>query len=293
MPDFEDDVQLDTSQIEDRRGGYGRGAVAGGVGGGVGIIGLLMAVLLGVNPFSGDTVSQAPGGGVPVSGGNITQNCRVGADADAQRDCQIVGYVNSIQKYWTNEFARRGARYTPSKTALFSAYTETGCGAASSEVGPFYCPEDQKVYLDLGFFEELRTKFGAQGGSFAEAYVLAHEYGHHVQDLQGFLDRIGNDREGPHSAAVRSELQADCYAGIWTNHATQTGYLASLSQGDISAGLDAAAAVGDDRIQERFQDRVTPESWTHGSSKQRQRWFFTGYQTGDLAKCDTVGAGAV
>lgn len=286
MPDFDEDVRLDTSQVEDRRGFGGRGAVAG-VGGGAGLIVLIITLLLGGNPLPNDPAPAAHEGAGQTASGNLTQDCKVGADANQQEDCRIVGYVNSIQSYWTSEFERRNIRYRPSRTALFTEYTETACGGASSQVGPFYCPVDQVIYIDLAFFDELRQKFGAQAGPFAEAYVLAHEYGHHVQDLQGKLDQIQGDREGPQSTAVRSELQADCFAGVWTHHATQTGYIDKLTQADIEDGLDAAAAVGDDRIQKRTQGQVNSESWTHGSSAQRQRWFLNGYKSGLVADCDT------
>ena len=168
---------------------------------------------------------------------------------------------------------------------------QTGCGAASSQVGPFYCPADKQVYIDLGFFDELQSRFGAEGGPFAEAYVLAHEYGHHIQDLLGTLKRA-QQGSGPEGGSVRTELQADCYAGVWANHAVETGLIESLTQADINSGIDAAGAVGDDRIQERTQGQVNPESWTHGSSEQRRRWFSKGYETGRPSQCNTF-AGSI
>jgi predicted metalloprotease len=291
---FNERVNLDTSQVEDRRGR--RGVPGGGiaVGGGAGLVVLLLALLFGVNPadLMGSAIPSERAGNpsgqmTGVEGSRLAEECRVGADANTQEDCRIVGFVNSIQKYWTDEFARQGARYEPARTVFFTDATETACGVASSEVGPFYCPEDQQVYIDLGFYDELRQKFGANGGPFAQAYVLAHEYGHHVQDLAGILRQIDHRDSGPQSDAVRLELQADCFAGVWAHHATATGYLATLTDRDIADGLDAAAAIGDDRLQRRFQGRVSPESWTHGSSEQRQRWFATGYKSGGLNNCDT------
>lgn len=294
---FDPNAQLDTSQVNDERGsggGIGRG---GGIaiGGGAGTIVLLvLSLLLGFNPLSainsgsdsGAVATQGPRAAPGAS--NIAQNCRTGTDANNQTDCRVVGTVNSVQKYWTDEFTRRGMRYQPVPTTLFSGQTQTGCGAATADVGPFYCPNDKVVYIDLGFFDELHSKFGAQGGPFAQEYVLAHEYGHHVQDLLGgILDRASRDRSGPQSASVRTELQADCFAGVWANHATQTGFLTQLTDANIKDGLDAAASVGDDRIQKEFQGRVNPESWTHGSSAQRQQWFTTGYKSGDMNACDT------
>lgn len=301
MPEFNPNQQLDTSEIEDRRGGgggfgggfggggggLGGGTVIGGVGGGVGLIILIVSLLLGVNPLSSGGSGAGPVSTAVVPAGNLAANCRTGADAAQSQECRIVAYVDSIQQFWGSELPRRGVQYTRSKTVLFTTSTPTGCGQATTSVGPFYCPVDKSVYLDLGFFDELRTKFGAQGGPFAEAYVLAHEYGHHVQDLLGTLDKAGTQSKGAQGGSVRLELQADCYAGVWAAHATQTGYLTQLSQADIADGLNAAAAVGDDRIQQEFQGRVNPESWTHGSSAQRQHWFTVGYRSGDMTQCDT------
>ena len=287
---FRDDARLDPSQVEDRRGMGGRMGPIAGIGGAGGIILLLLSLVLGVNPASIVGTGTSPYSGLDdqtAGDGQTLAQCQTGADANAREDCRIVGFVNSIQQYWSDSFAQHGWRYVPTRTTFFTQATQTGCGAASTDVGPFHCPDDKSVYIDLGFFDELRTKFGASGGPFAQGYVIAHEYGHHVQDLRGILDRIGTDRQGPQSAAVRSELQADCFAGVWANHAVETGYLNPLTDAQIADGLNAAAAVGDDRIQKEIQGRVNPESWTHGSSAQRQNWFTTGYRTGDYDRCDT------
>jgi uncharacterized protein len=291
MP-FNDRSRLDPSQVEDRRGrGVGTKVAVGG--GGLGLVVLVVALLLGVNPSDlGSLVEPPPSASTqsPSSTSSLEEECKTGADANTREDCRIVGFVNSIQSFWADEFARRGSSYTPAKLVLFTRATEAACGYASSAVGPFYCPSDQQVYLDLSFFEELRTRFGAQGGSFAEAYVLAHEYGHHVQNLTGGLGASAGSRDsGPASAAVMTELQADCLAGIWAYHATETGYLTQVTDAEIAQSLDAAAAVGDDRIQQETQGYVSPESWTHGSSEQRQMALKDGLQSGDLDTCNTPG----
>lgn len=288
MP-FREKTPLDPSQVEDRRGRRSGTGIAVG-GGGLGLLALLIAVLLGVNPGDLTQITTQPPAmsdqGVPD--GNLAQDCQTGADANTRQDCRIVGFVNSIQAYWDDEFARRGAKYTPAKTQLFTDSTQAACGYASAAVGPFYCPLDQKVYIDLSFFKDLETRFGAKGGPFAEAYVLAHEYGHHVQNLAGALETSGGRRAtGPESAAVQTELQADCLAGVWMYHAEATGYLERLTENDIIQSIDAASAVGDDRIQKQSQGYVTPETWTHGSSAQRQEWLRTGLETGDLDACET------
>ena len=241
-------------------------------GGGLGLLGLVAYLLLNVlaggdggvsgplGGLDGLTVAQQPPSQV------LNEECRTGADANRRQDCRIVGDVNSIQRYWSSTLDR----YEPAETVFYDGGVSTGCGSASSAVGPFYCPADRMVYIDLGFFDELQTRFGARGGPLAEAYVLAHEYGHHVQNLTG---EIGS---GP-----ATELQADCYAGVWARHATETGYITGITKQDVGDALDAAAAVGDDRI----QPGSSPESWTHGSSAQRDHWFTVGYETGKPSAC--------
>jgi uncharacterized protein len=290
MP-FNDQSRLDPSQVQDRRGrSVGRTVAVGG--GGLGLVILVVALLLGANPSDllglVGTNQAAPNQNTSEVS-DLQTVCQTGADANSREDCRIVGYVNSIQDYWSTEFANQGAKYTPAQTVLFTGSTEGACGYASAASGPFYCPSDQKVYLDLAFFEELKTRFGAQGGPFAEAYVLAHEYGHHIQNLLGLFDQSGGSSTGPQSMSVFTELQADCLAGVWAHHAAETGFLTAPTSAEIAQSLDAASAVGDDRIQLETQGYVSPESWTHGSSEQRQAALEDGLQSGDVNSCETPG----
>ena len=278
---FRRGARLDPRQVRDLRGRGGM-AIGGGL---VGVAALVIYVLLGGDP-SQLPLDQLTNVQIGMgSGSSDLADCQTGADANARDDCRIVGYVNSIQAYWTTEL--NGYQVAP--TTFFSGSTSTGCGTATSDVGPFYCPPDESVYIDLGFFDQLQTTFGAEGGPFAEAYVIAHEYGHHAQDLRGLLDQ-GGSQAGAESTSVRIELQADCFAGVWAANAVDTGYLEPITADQVAQALDAAAAVGDDRIQAQTQGQVNPETWTHGSSAQRQHWFQTGMDAGDPNACDTFNA---
>ena len=285
---FNNKSRLDPNQVEDRRGQrVGRTLAVGG--GGLTLVIVVVAMLFGVDLTSlTDAQPVQYSNESPGEVSNLEAECQTGADANERQDCRIVGFVNSIQSFWAEEFVRLGGEYTPADTVLFTEATEAACGYASAAMGPFYCPRDQKVYLDLDFFNDLMARLGAQGGSFAEAYVLSHEYGHHVQNLLGLLSKSSN-ATGPESEAVEIELQADCLAGIWFYHATSTGYLTQLTDQDIAQSLDAAASVGDDRIQRQTQGYVSPESWTHGSSEQRQLALKDGLQSGDINTCESPG----
>jgi uncharacterized protein len=288
---FRRKASLDPGQVTDVRGRSMGGPLAlggGGLGIGAIIVILLFTLLTGGEGLGGQLApldDQRVGQG--DTPGEVSTACQSGEDANTRQDCRIVAVVNSVQKFWDGVFQRSNRRYPYADTVFFTGGVQTGCGAASSAVGPFYCPPDQLVYIDLDFFDELESQFGAADTPFTEAYVIAHEYGHHVQNQLGVLEGIRGDRQGPESKAVRSELQADCYAGVWARNAVATGLVEELTQEDINSGLDAASAIGDDRIQERTQGQVTPETWTHGSSEQRRRWFSRGYENGKPAACDT------
>jgi hypothetical protein len=288
---FNDDASLDTSQAGG--GGRGVGGLALG-GGGLGIVGVVIFLLVqllggGGGTSTGGVNPLQPGQAGSVGTEDLSQECRTGADANAKDECRIVGFTNSVQNYWTKAYKN----YRPARTIIFQQAVQTGCGNATSEVGPFYCPADGLVYLDIGFFNELTSRFGARGGPFAQGYVIAHEYGHHIQNLLGTSDRVQQGETGPQSGSVRLELQADCYAGAWAKNATSTTdangkpLFKAITRDDIETALDAAQAVGDDRIQEQAQGRVSPESWTHGSAAQRYKWFQTGYNAGNPNACDT------
>jgi predicted metalloprotease len=306
---FNPKARLDTSQVQTRRGsgGGGFGFPAGGggrglkVGGGIGgLVVLVLVFVLQSYLGGGGGAPTGPSAGPqgPVStGGEELSHCRTGADANQDPDCARVAVVNSIQAFWQEALPQQAERdYVHGDTVIFSDQVSTGCGSASSAVGPFYCPPDQQVYLDTTFFRDmLQGQLGGQGGDFAEAYVLAHEYGHHVQNLLGTMGRV-RTQQGPTSDAVRLELQADCYAGMWTRYATSAEdaqgqvLIQDLDRRDIEEALDAARAVGDDRIQQRTSGRVDPDAWTHGSAEQRMRWFTTGMERGSLEACDTFSA---
>ncbi|UXA08991.1 neutral zinc metallopeptidase [Mycobacterium sp. SMC-2] len=284
---FNEGMQIDTSTASSSGGGMGM-AIGGG---GLGLLILIGALLLGVDP--GRVMNQQTNtGGYSAPGFDLSQ-CKTGADANKYVQCRVVATGNSVDAVWHQ--LMKG--YTRPHVRLFTGSVNTGCGPATTAVGPFYCPVDQTAYFDTDFFAELVDKFGSSGGPFAQEYVVAHEYGHHVQQLQGILGRSQQGAQGAGGNGVRTELQADCYAGIWAHYAStvkqeSTGvpYLQPLSDQDIADALSAAASVGDDRIQKEATGRVNPESWTHGSSEQRQHWFTVGYQTGDPKKCDTFAA---
>lgn len=289
---FNEGMQIDTSTTSSSGGGRGPGrgiAVGGGLGG---LLIVVVALFLGVDPSSVIPQQQAGPQTAETPGFDLSQ-CKTGADANEIVQCRVVATGNSVDGVWQQLLPG----YTRPKVSLFSGSVDTGCGPATSDVGPFYCPVDQTAYFDTDFFEILKTQFGSSGGPLAQEYVVAHEFGHHVQNLEGVLGRAQQGAQGANGNGVRTELQADCYAGVWAHFAaitkqesTGVPFLQPLTDKDIADALSAASSVGDDRIQRSATGRVNPESWTHGSSEQRQKWFTTGYQTGDPAQCDTFSA---
>jgi len=297
---FNEGLQIDPNRASSG-GGPGRGgkiALGGGAGG---LILLVIALMFGGgDPDSllgqltgGEEAGQSQPGieGTP-------DHCKTGADANQYVDCRVVLTAQSLDAVWASELPKQtGVPYEEPGLRLFTNAVSTGCGNATSAVGPFYCPADRTAYFDVAFFQELVTRFGSSGGPLAQEYVVAHEVGHHIQNQLGDLGRSQRDLHGPESGAVRTELQADCYAGIWAHYADKSPapgssepFLKPLSDDDIRDALSAASAVGDDRIQQSTQGQVNPEAWTHGSSEQRQKWFLSGYRTGRVDACDTYSA---
>jgi predicted metalloprotease len=303
--ELNENARIDTSQIEDQRSAGGGGGGFGGlpIGGG-GLTGIIVTLLIAIvgGYFGINTLNS--GSGEPQSGDNtsLQQECSQ-SDAIKQLDCRNVLFVNSIQAFWTDELPQSfGDTYQPAKTVFFANRVNTGCGTADSGTGPFYCPSDDRVYIDLTFYRLLADQLGAPG-EFAQPYVLAHEYGHHVQDLLGTEAQMRRDQQrDPDQAnklSVKLELQADCYAGVWAKGATGTQdasgqkIFKSITTEDIQQGLATASKIGDDTLQQRSGGTINPAEFTHGTSAQRQQWFKTGYDTGDPKSCDTFAPGKV
>jgi len=298
------DQQGDHSRnVEDRRGQTPSGGGLRAHGGKLSLGGLLLIVLVAVgrNFLGGSSGGGAGAGDMNAAVNDALENvgrepAGTGAppspadDPDLELKKFSSALLDDIQEFWTADFKRHGASYDEAKLVLFAHATESACGYAGSEVGPFYCPGDARVYLDLSFFRELHQRFGAPG-DFARAYVIAHEVGHHVQNLRGDSERVERaSRRNPRVAneqSVRLELQADCYAGVWAHSSSER---KNLEPGDIEEGLGAASAVGDDRLQKQATGHVNPETWTHGASAQRVSWFKKGFESGDVAACDTFAA---
>ncbi len=313
---FNEQARLDTSQVQDRRGSSGGGGGGGlggmlggakGVGGGLGLIVVVVFTLIqvfssgggggGAGATTGGLLNQLSGGGSGTADNSqLDANCRTGADANNRDDCRAVAVVNSVQSFWNDELAKSGTTYEGADTVFYTGQTQTGCGTGSAGMGPFYCPADKTVYIDLSFWNELQTTFQANDAPFTQAYVLAHEYGHHIQDLLGTSDKVST-ATGPSSGSVRLELQADCYAGVWAKHASTVPgadgqvLISDITQADLANAIDTAGKIGDDWIQAHLGGGTVDSSkFSHGTAAQRQKWFTTGYQTGDPAQCDTFAA---
>lgn len=292
---FNNNARLDSSRVNDRRG-KGKGIA---VGGGLGGLLLILSLFFGSDVIDGLGLSD--GGTGTVAGQAQSESidtCLNGEDANERLDCRILGTAESLDSFWEPYLAGYGLTYTEPGVVLFTDRTSTACGSATSAVGPFYCPADEQTYYDTAFFSDLVTSYGSSGGPLAQEYVVAHEFGHHIQQITGSSSGRNADSQGANSASVRTELQADCYAGLWARHAasqpapgSEVPFLAPFTETDINDALSAASAVGDDRIQASATGQVNPESWTHGSSAQRQAWFLAGYNDGgSLETCDTFSA---
>jgi len=304
--ELNENARIDTSQVEDRRGSPGGGGLGGGGlpipipggGGKGGLIITLIVVVATVLLGGGFGLNALTDDGAPPADGGI-EKCEGDNPDLSRRDCRNALYINSIQAYWQRGLPENfGKPYQQARTVFFARGVNTACGSADSGVGPFYCPADHLVYIDLTFYDELATRFGARG-EFAQPYVLAHEYGHHVQSLLGTEAQMRRAQQrDPGNAnrySVMLELQADCYSGVWAMHATATTdaggqpIFKQITDQDIAQGLEAAAAVGDDAIQGKAGGRIDESKFTHGTSAQRQQWFSRGFDTGDPKQCDTFG----
>ncbi|WP_372734351.1 neutral zinc metallopeptidase [Nocardioides sp.] len=298
---FNPKATIDGSRTRDAGGGRSRGGLqglpipSGAAGGGIGGVILLVVIFLVVQFADGGGLLDGSSDPGTDTASDRYANCRTGADANKSADCARVLVEASLSGYWEDTLpAQTGTAFSPTKVVTFSGAVSTGgCGNASSAVGPFYCPLDKTIYLDSTFFEDvLEGQLGGRGGDFVEPYVLAHEFGHHIQNLLGTMGRV-RTQQGPRSDAVRLELQADCYAGMWTRGAEGTTdskgvkIFDSIDRGDIDEAIDSAKTVGDDRIQQASGGKVNPDGWTHGSSQQRVNWFRTGYNATSISACDT------
>ncbi|MGI8722134.1 MAG: KPN_02809 family neutral zinc metallopeptidase [Geodermatophilaceae bacterium] len=289
---FREGVRIDPGR---ERGGRGGGRRGGGiaVGGGGGLIVVLLALVFGFNP--GDILGGGDTGGQEQVQDDAFVECTNAEAANTNIDCRIIATVESLDAMWAELLPDSGGpAYVQPDLDIFAGSVTTGCGGATSATGPFYCPADQTAYFDSDFFELLETQFGANSGPLAQEYVVAHEFGHHIENQLGLLNRAQQDPQGPESGGVRIELMADCLAGIWAKNATtvpdpETGtpFLEPLTEQDINDALSAAAAVGDDRIQSSQGGEVNPEGFTHGTSEQRQRWFMIGFDQGSVDACNT------
>lgn len=300
---FKDFSQLDTSGIESSGGGGfggGRGLAVGGGLGGV-VVMLVVGALFGQDGI--DMLNQAtgnnPGYGYEQvdnnAGQDLAQQCKTGEDANRNSSCNMVGTSNSLDNFWSSYLPQAtGVEYQRPTLHLFSQRVRTGCGNATSATGPFYCPADHKAYVDTTFFDDMKTQLGATGGQSAEQYVLAHEYGHSIQNILGDLKYSQRDPNGADSGAVRVELQADCYAGLWANHAAEDTssavQLEPFTADEVNRIVNATEVIGDDHIQMTSQGRTDPSTYTHGTSAQRTAWFMAGYESGDINKCNTFRA---